>query len=132
MPKSIYLADKVNDHAVGGGDYTRPATLYFALFTTMPTGSGGGTEASGGTYARVSKTNNATNFPASSNRQKTNGTDIDWGTLSVALGTILGAGIYDAASGGNLLYYELFTSPQTIYAGNTFKIPAGSMVLTET
>ncbi len=42
-----------------------PATLYGAMMTVIPLGDGsGGTEFTGGTYARVSKTNNATNFPA--------------------------------------------------------------------
>lgn len=41
-----------------------PATYYAALMSASPTGAGGGTEFPGtGTYARVSITNNATNFP---------------------------------------------------------------------
>lgn len=132
MPKSRYLADKVNDKVLGATDFTAPATVYFALFTVMPTPTGGGTEATGGTYARVAKTNNGTNFPVSSGGVKTNGTDIDWGTLSVDLGTIVGAAMFDASVGGNMLYFDEFSTPQPIYAGNSFKIPAGSMVLTET
>ena len=39
----------------------RLAAIYLALFTAMPSDSGGGTEVSGGSYARVAITNNATN-----------------------------------------------------------------------
>lgn len=130
MPDSIYLGDKVNDHLLGLTAFGPPATIYFALMTAMPVRTGGGTEATGGSYARVAVTNNTTNFPNSSNSVKSNGTDIDWGTLSADLGTVLGVAAYDQASGGNLLFYTPFAASQTISAGNTFKIPAGSLTIT--
>lgn len=44
-----------------------PATLYAALLIAIPSGDGtGGTEFTGGTYARIAVTNNATNFPPAS------------------------------------------------------------------
>jgi len=50
------------DNIYGSGT---PATLYAAMMTTIPDGDGtGGVEFAGGTYARVAKTNNSTNFPA--------------------------------------------------------------------
>ena len=51
---SDYLEDKVLDHVFGGTSYTAPGTLYVALFTAAPSDSGGGTECSGGSYARKS------------------------------------------------------------------------------
>jgi hypothetical protein len=122
---SNYLRDKINDHVHGGGDYTRPTTTYFALMTTMPTASGGGTEASGGSYARVAVTNNSTNWPASSGQAKTNGTAIVWGTQTTSLGTVLGIAEYDASTGGNLLTFALLNTSVTIAAGQPFDIPAG-------
>ena len=60
-----------------------PATWYFGLSTTTPNDDGTGfTEPSGGGYARVAKTNDATNFPGaqviSGECRKTNGTKITW------------------------------------------------------
>ena len=49
---SDYLEDKVLDHVFGGTAYTAPTTLYVALYTVAPTDTGGGTEVSGGAYAR--------------------------------------------------------------------------------
>ena len=49
---SDYLEDKVLDHVFGGNAYTAPSTLYVALYTVAPTDTGGGTEVSGGAYAR--------------------------------------------------------------------------------
>src|SRR5579859_4367141 len=64
---SQYLAQKLLDHLLGKTTYTAPATLYFALMLTSPDGSAGsGTEVSGGSYARVGVTNDATHFPGAS------------------------------------------------------------------
>ena len=56
---SDYLEDKVLDHVFGGNAYTAPSTLYVALYTVAPSifrfnsgDLGGGTEVSGGSYAR--------------------------------------------------------------------------------
>ena len=49
---SDYLEDKVLDHVFGGNAFTAPTTLYVALYTVAPSDTGGGTEVSGGAYAR--------------------------------------------------------------------------------
>lgn len=55
-------AKDILDAKFGSGS---PATVYAALLLTLPLGDGtGGTEFSGGTYARIAVTNNNTNFPA--------------------------------------------------------------------
>ena len=46
------------------GTATRPTAWYVGLFTSAPSDTGGGTEVSGGSYAAVSVTCNATNFAA--------------------------------------------------------------------
>ena len=60
------LENKILDHVLGGGDYTREATVYITLVTANGTDSAAGTEVSGNAYARVAVTNNATNFRAAS------------------------------------------------------------------
>ena len=47
-----YLANKLRDHTLANTAYTSPTTVYLALFTTPTTSAGGGTEVTGGTYAR--------------------------------------------------------------------------------
>ena len=49
---SDYLENKVLGHVFGGTAYTAPSTLYVALYTVAPSDTGGGTEVSGGGYAR--------------------------------------------------------------------------------
>jgi hypothetical protein len=129
--KSYYLCDKLLDHVLGGGDYARPSPVYFALFTVAPTGAGGGTEVSGGGYARIAKTNNSTNFPAASSQTKKNGTVIDFGTASADWGDVMGCGVFDAPTGGNLLIYGPFSVTRTIRNGDSFSIAVNGMTYTE-
>ena len=129
--KSNYLEDKVNDHVLGGGDFTRPGTVYLALYTAAPSDSGGGTEVTGGSYARVAITNNATNFPASSGGAKSNGTVITFAQATANWGTVVAWGLLDASSGGNLLYWADLTQSKAINSGDTARFPVGDLDITE-
>lgn len=108
---------------------TVPATLYYALFTATPNAAGGGTEVSGGSYARVAVTNNTTNFPNTASQNKTNGTAITWPTSTAAWGTIVAWGVYDASSGGNLWAYGPVTSV-TMNNGDSITFAIGQFDLT--
>lgn len=60
---SDYLEKKLLDHVLGGVAYTPPATVYVGLATEAITDATTGTtvaEPTGGAYARVAVTNNAT------------------------------------------------------------------------
>jgi hypothetical protein len=128
---SDYLELELLDHVFGGSDYTRPATLYVGLFTAAPTDAGGGTEVTGGSYARASVTNNATNFPAAAAGAKTNANAITFPTATASWGTVVAVGIFDAATSGNLLAWCTITS-QSVPSGVTASIPAGDLDITLT
>ena len=49
---SDYLENKLIDHFLGTTSYTMPTPVYVALYTVTPSDAGGGTEATGGSYAR--------------------------------------------------------------------------------
>lgn len=131
---SDFLELKLLDHVFGGGDYTRPTNVHIAAFTAAPTDSGGGTEVSGGSYARVQVTNNATNFPAASGGQKQNGTLIQFVVATASWGEVVAIGLFDAASSGNMLGWSwlgndagrVFTA---IAAGDLITIPGHSLVV---
>jgi hypothetical protein len=127
---SSYLENKLNDHVLGGSDFTRPANVHFALFTAAPTESGGGTECSGGSYARVSVTNNSTNFPASVSGVKANGGTITFPTASANWGTVTAFGVFDASSGGNLLYFGNLSASRSVTSGDTARFAAGDFTIT--
>lgn len=120
-------ADDVLDLLYGSGS---PATLYFGLFTSAPAADGtGGTEISGGSYARAAVTNNATNFPAAAGAEKSNGTAITWATATALWGTATHIVVFDAASGGNRYDWGELDTPRTINNGDTFSIASTQFVV---
>lgn len=127
---SNYLEDKIQDHVLGGGDYTRPATVYIGLWTaTLDDTSTGATsgEVSGSNYSRVAVTNNATNFPASSSGEKHNGTAINFPTPSGSWGTVTHVAILDASSAGNILYWIALTASKAINSGDTVSFATSAL-----
>lgn len=132
MPSSFsdYIENKLLDLLFSNAAYSIPGTLYMALFTAAPSDSGGGTEVSGGSYARVAVTNNNTNFPAASGGSKSNGTTITFPTATAAWGTVVAMGIFDASSSGNLLAWATLTTAKTVASGDTPSFAAGALVIT--
>ena len=116
-----YLENEVLDHILGKGtrDYTSPANLYVGLFTAVADGEAGTvTEVSGFDYARTSVT-----FNASSNGSATNNGAVTFPTANGGnWGVVTHAGIYDAATGGNLLFYGALSVSKTVTDGDTFQI----------
>jgi hypothetical protein len=107
-----------------------------ALFRVLPEDDGtGGTEVSGGSYARVAVTNNTTNFPNATGggpSLKVNGTVITFPAPTADWGTVVGWGLYDAASSGNLLWTAPLTYSQEIDntdAASSFAI--GALILAD-
>lgn len=126
-----YLENELLDHVFGGGDYTRPATVYIALSTTTITDAGGNmTEPSGGAYARAAVTNNATNWPAASGGAKSNGTAITFATATASWGTVIDFAIMDASTSGNMLGYGTLTASKTIDNGDTASFAIGYLDIT--
>lgn len=131
MSKSDYLENELLDHVLGAAAYSAPATVNVALYTAAPTDAGGGTEVSGGSYARVAITNNATNWPAAASGSKSNGTTITFPTATADWGTVVAFGLWDAASGGNLLYWGTLSASKVINSGNTASFAVGALTILE-
>jgi hypothetical protein len=103
------------------------ANVYVALFTTLPgEDATGGVEVSGGSYAREAVTFNA---PAAGNMGSA--ADVVFPQATASRGTIVGFGLYDASSGGNLLYFNNLTASKLIDSGDQLKFPAGSVQVSE-
>ena len=123
---SDYLEDKVLDHVFGGVAYTQP-TKHVALYTVAPTDTGGGTEVTGGSYARqtgaftVSGTNPTT---------ASNSAAIEYPTATANYGTVVAVGIFDALSSGNLLAYANLTTSKVVSTGDVFRFNAGDLDIT--
>lgn len=124
---STYLSDKLLDHSTGDVSYTKPTT-YLALFTTAPTmpAGTGGTEVSGGAYARVALSGL---WSAAASESKTNNATITFPTATASWGTVTSCAIYDASTSGNLLWEGNLTSSQAVGSGVTFSMPASDLTV---
>ena len=124
---SDYLENKVLGHVFGGTAYTAPSTLYVALYTVAPSDTGGGTEVSGGGYARQTPT-----FTVSGTNptEATNASAIEYPEATANYGTVVAVGVFDALTSGNLLAYSTLTASKTIDSGDVFRINAGNLDIT--
>jgi len=117
---SNYLEDKLIDHFLGTTTFTKPSAVYVALYTVAPSDVGGGTEVTGGSYARQTAT-----FTASSAGATSNSANVDFVTMPAA--TVVAIGIHDASTGGNLLLWGTLTTNKTTDAGDTLRIATGDL-----
>lgn len=129
-----YLAEDMLEELLGGQTRTRPAPHYYALSTTTPTAAGGNfTEPSGGSYARVTVSNPGDVFPTSASwgdpSTYTTNADITWVTATADWGTLTHWGIFDASTGGNLLFFGAFDSSVTVNNGDDAAILASDLVV---
>lgn len=138
---SDYLENKLIDQLFRGQAAPTTSTLYVGLLTAAPSDTGGGTEVAGGSYGRVSVgsslanwagTQSAGSTAASSGTggQTSNNAAITFPTPSAGWGTVTHFGIYDAASGGNLLFWGALTIAKTINQADTVTFPAASLSIT--
>lgn len=128
MSKSDFLENKLLDHQVGKTAYTMPS-VWVGLFTAAPSDAGGGTEVSGGAYARKSTV--GADWAAATGGSTSNATVITFVTASGSWGTVTHFGLFDAASAGNLLRWAALTTSKTVGAGDIASFPIGNLVLTE-
>lgn len=127
------LADAVLNWMKGTTFTAAPATLYVGLFSTTPTANtASGTEISGNGYARQAVASTAWSAIAQSadtiHDQISNSAAITFPAATPAGYTVVGIGIWDAASAGNLLFYVAVTS-QAVAIGNQYQIAAAALVV---
>jgi len=120
---SNYLENKLLDHFLGTTTFTKPAAVYIGLYSVSPTDAGGGTEISGGSYARQSAA-----FTAAASGATSNSANIDFTGMPAV--TVVAIGVHDAASAGNLLLWGTLTTNKTTDAGDTLRIATGDLDIT--
>lgn len=126
---SDYLENKIIDWLLRGQTFTPPTTVYVGLLTAAPSDAGGGTEVSGGSYARVAVASSLSNWAGSQSAGSTAASTGTVGTTSnnaavtfpaptANWGAVTHFGVYDASAAGNLLFYAALTTPKTINNGD--------------
>lgn len=111
--------------AAGSG----PASLYYGLFTSAPSDTGGGTEVAGGSYARatvvsaltaMAGTQGAASTAVSSGTSGTtsNNAAITFPAPTANWGLVTHFAIFDAAAAGNMLIWGALGTPKTVNNGD--------------
>lgn len=119
---STYLANKLLDHVLRGVTYTPPSAVHMALFLGNPVQ--GGTEVSGGGYQRRPVT-----FTAASQRKTSNAADVEFPEATADWGTVSHFALFDAASGGNMLFYGVVTPSIQVVSGMQIMFKAGKLTI---
>jgi len=129
---SDFLEREMLDHIFPtGAAYTRPTNLFCALFTAVPSDTGGGTEVATGGYARV--TSDAWNVGTTSAGGTTtvdNSAAITFATATAAWTTIEAFGIFDTSTGGNLLAWGTVTTFKVVSTDDIPSFSAGALYIT--
>lgn len=121
---SDYLENELLDAAFNNGSFAGGATIYMGLYTAAPTDAGGGTEVSGGGYARQTVA-----FGAASGGAIANTGAVNFTASGANFGTVVAVGFFDAASAGNLLAWDEITSV-VINDGDTLTFAIGDIDIT--
>lgn len=100
------------------------ATPYLSLHTADP-GETGGSEATGGSYARQA---GASAFAAASGGSIASDANVTWTGLPA--GTFTHVGVYDASTAGNYIARAALSSSVTLPAGSSFTINSGNLTFT--
>lgn len=109
------------------GQTDAPSSVHLALFTAAPSDSGGGTECSGNGYSRQS-----VSFDAATG---TGGTTSNSGAVTFTasggnFGNVTHIGIFDASSGGNLIWHGAMAASKQVNSGDSIQFAQGSIDLT--
>lgn len=124
-----FAENKIVDAVLRAQSIGAPATFYVALYTTCPTDTGGGTEVTGGSYARVAVTSSLANWSGTQSTGSTtasSGTDgtsennnvITFPAPTANWGVINCFGLADASTAGNLWIYSALTASKTVNNGD--------------
>lgn len=111
MSKSNYWAHAVIN-AMRGTNITAPANMYLAAYTAYPGDADSGTEVTGGSYARV-----AVVWTSPSSKATSNNALVQFPTATANWGEVLGIGVRDASSAGNLFYHWWLSNASYVFTG---------------
>lgn len=136
---SNYLEESVLNHvltnvATSGAAYTAPSAVYVSLHTGSPgeDNSGANEIPTGATYnyQRESATFGSTSTVGNTVSISTNATITFNQAASSYPADVTHIGLYDASTGGNLLFYGALSTQKTVTTGDIFQINSGSLTIT--
>lgn len=129
---SGYLRDALINHIFRSTSLPKPDSIWIGLFLLPPNAAGGGTEVTGGSYARVQvgPGDVSWNGPTAGNGIATSAIDFTFPTPTADWGNVSAWAIYDAAVGGNLLVFSTMSAVIPVLSGSNPRFVAGSLTAT--
>jgi hypothetical protein len=114
MSISNYAELEILDHLTGTASWSAPAAVYIKLHTGDP-----GEDCTGN--AATEDTRKAVTFSAASSGAITSSATAEWTNVSTTE-TYSHWSLWDAATGGNPLWYGALSSSAAVTAGDTFQV----------
>ena len=119
-----YLENNLVDNSLGNTNFTPPVNIYLSLHTIATDDTGGGTEVSGNGYAREQIP-----FAFASGGSSSNSALRGFTASGAAWGLITHCALWDAASGGNMLFHTILNSSVSINDGDTIEFAVSSITV---
>jgi hypothetical protein len=125
MAQSSYTLDTALLNAtLLGNTFTGNTTVFMSLYSVTPTGNTGGTEITGNGYSRQTAT-----FTTANNVATLSG-NVVFTASGGSWASVVAAGVVDAPSAGNLLYFNTLPTTKTVASGYTLTFPTGNVTIT--
>jgi hypothetical protein len=112
------------DHLFAIATMTEYTAMWAALYTATPSDAGGGTECTGGSYARDSIGIGGTNWTRATSTV-TNDNNIDFVQATAGWGTVTAMGVFSLVTAGVLYFWDDFTGV-AINTDDTARFPANT------
>jgi hypothetical protein len=112
-----------------GTSLTALANTYVGLFTVVPSDSSGGTEVTIGSFGYTRKSTSASDWTLTGS-SITNANVLEFGAVITTGYTVVGWGIFDASTAGNLLYWG-DTASTAMAVTDIPRFAAGAITITE-
>ena len=132
---SDYLENAIINATLRGQAMQTPQKVYIALFTSDPKDDASGSELADSNYIRQEASKGDPNGAAAgwtppSDGVTTNAKLLEFPPIADGTVTVTHFGIFDAVTGGNLLYHAPLTSSKTLETGDVLSFDIGAITIT--
>lgn len=131
---SDYTENNILQTTLRGNSFPTPSNVYIALFTADPTDSGDtGNELGDSNYARQDAAQGGsidTGWTSPSDGVSKNAKQVEFPPISDAEVTITHFGLFDAQTGGNMLYHSALSTSKTLQVNDVLTFDVESITVT--
>ena len=121
---SSYLRNNLLDHSLGTAAYTMPSAVYLAAYVGDPGETGVEVSTLDTGYARQAVT-----FAGASAGSAASNAEVAFPVATANWGTVSHLALFDAQSGGNLLWYGPMATAKTIEVNDQLKVASANFTV---